>query len=88
MATKTRKDPASEGSKELFLTIQQAQRNAIRAKLLQCLEGEQISHVRNKVGDAIAELARQYTEEGTISHQGTYARIPANDSSPTRRTVA
>ncbi|KAF2144507.1 uncharacterized protein K452DRAFT_223047 [Aplosporella prunicola CBS 121167] len=64
MATKTRKDPTSEGSKELFLTIQQAQRNAIRAKLLQCLEGEQISHVRNKVGDAIAELARQYTEEG------------------------
>lgn len=64
IATRSRKDPATDVTKELFLTIPQPQRNAIRQKLLQCLEGEQSAQVRNKVGDAIAELARQYTEEG------------------------
>jgi hypothetical protein len=52
-------------SKELFLTIPQPQRNAIRAKLLQALSSETLPMVMNKVSDAIAEIARQYTEDGT-----------------------
>lgn len=70
IATRSRKDPVTEQTKELFLTLPQPQRNAIREKLLQCLEGEQNTQVRNKVGDAIAEIARQYTEEGTVPSLG------------------
>lgn len=38
------------------------QRNAIRSGLLKALEAEHINHVRNKIGDCVAEIARQYTE--------------------------
>lgn len=47
---------------ELFLSLGQDQRAAIRQKLLACFPDEQLPHVRNKIGDAIAELARQYTD--------------------------
>ncbi|KAK8243541.1 armadillo-type protein [Phyllosticta capitalensis] len=66
ISVRNRKDPATDQTKELFLTLPEPQRNAIRAKMLQCLEGEQSSAVRNKIGDAVAELARQYTEEGNV----------------------
>lgn len=36
----------------------------IRSGLLNCLSNETVPHVRNKVGDAIAEIARQYTDNG------------------------
>lgn len=36
----------------------------IRTHLLQCLSNETVPHVRNKVGDAIAEVARQYADAG------------------------
>ena len=39
------------------------QREAIRSGLLKALAAEQINHVRNKIGDAVAEIARQYTEQ-------------------------
>jgi hypothetical protein len=64
VSSKVRKDPGSELQKETFLTIPQPQRNAIREKLLQALTTEAMAVVRNKVSDAIAELARQYTEDG------------------------
>ncbi|EON65239.1 hypothetical protein W97_04476 [Coniosporium apollinis CBS 100218] len=64
IATRTRKDPASDRTKELFLTLPQPQRDAIRGKLLHCPESETAAHVRNKVCDAVAEIARQYTEDG------------------------
>ncbi|KAI9757641.1 MAG: hypothetical protein M4579_003366 [Chaenotheca gracillima] len=64
ISTKTRKDPASDESKELFLTLPQEEKVEIRAKLLECLGGESLPHVRNKVGDAVAEIARQYTDNG------------------------
>jgi hypothetical protein len=63
-STKTRKDPGSELAKETFLTIAQAQRNVIREKLLQAMTVETMAMVRNKVSDAVAEIARQYTEDG------------------------
>lgn len=58
-----RKPPGSDESKELFLTLQDAQKVAIRQKLLQCLQNEGLPHVRHKVGDAVAEIARQYTDD-------------------------
>ncbi|KAF2459467.1 armadillo-type protein [Lineolata rhizophorae] len=64
MATRSRKDPATDTSKELFLTLGAPQKAAIRAKLLQSMETETLPSVRNKCGDAIAEIARQYAEEG------------------------
>lgn len=64
IATRTRKDPATDQTKDLFLTLPQLERDAIRQKLLDCLTAEATPAVRNKTSDAIAEIARQYTEEG------------------------
>ena len=64
IATRTRKVPGTDESKELFLTLQEAEKIAIRQKLLQCLGSEILPHVRNKIGDAVAEIARQYSEDG------------------------
>jgi len=66
IATKTRKAPDANKASELFLSLQHPQKNVIREKLLRCLELESQHNVRNKVGDAVAEIARQYTEEGTM----------------------
>lgn len=38
----------------------------IRGKLLESLTSEGVAIVRNKVGDAVAEIANQYTEHGII----------------------
>lgn len=65
IASRGRKDPSSSQSVDLFLTLRQEEREAIRAKLLQCLGSETQPTVRNKIGDAVAELARQHTEEGS-----------------------
>lgn len=48
----------------MFSYLQAPQKNAIRGKLLECLPSEQDHSVRNKVGDAVAEIARQYAAEG------------------------
>ena len=65
--------PPSGQTADLFLTLNAPEREAIRAKLLQCLANETDNSVRTKVGDAVAELARQHTDEGTskrhISHK-------------------
>jgi hypothetical protein len=53
-----------ENSKELFWTLNDQTRNAIRAKLLEGLAREPNASVRNKIGDAIGEIARQYVESG------------------------
>jgi hypothetical protein len=65
MSTKTRKDPTTNESKELYMTLRQDQRVAIRQNLVACLASESIQQVRNKIGDAVAEIARQYTDNGT-----------------------
>ncbi|KAF2000467.1 importin subunit beta-3 [Amniculicola lignicola CBS 123094] len=54
---------ANGQTKDLFLTLPDAERDAIRAKLIQCLASETDSSVRAKIGDAVAELARQHTDE-------------------------
>ena len=65
MSTKTRKTPGTEESKELFMLLQQPQKVAIRQKLLECLQSENLPFVRHKIGDAVAEVARQYSDDGT-----------------------
>lgn len=47
---------------ELFLSIPQEQAYAIRQKLLEALGAETTSTVRNKIGDAVAEVAREYSD--------------------------
>lgn len=41
------------------------QRVAIREKLVTCLTTESVVDVQKKVGDAVAEVARQYSDNGT-----------------------
>lgn len=64
IATKTRKDPASGDAKEVFSSLPTEQRIAIREKLVACLTNESVTDVRKKIGDALAEVARQYTDNG------------------------
>lgn len=39
---------------------------AIRQKLLESLGNESLAHVRNKIGDAVAEIAGQYADNGIV----------------------
>ena len=66
MSTKQRKSPGTgaEESKELFMLLQAPQKLAIRQKLLECLQSENLSVVRHKIDDAVAEVARQYSDNG------------------------
>ncbi|PLB36379.1 nuclear import receptor PSE1 [Aspergillus candidus] len=64
IATKTRKDPVTNEAKELFSTLTGEQRLVIRQKLVTCLTTESVADVRRKVGDSVAEIARQYTDNG------------------------
>lgn len=67
IATKMRKLPGTDESKELFSTLQEAEKVEIRKKLVECLQQETVPHVRNKIGDAVAEVARQYSDDGLSS---------------------
>ncbi|KAI9375413.1 armadillo-type protein [Aspergillus egyptiacus] len=64
ISTKTRKDPVTNEAKELFSTLNGEQRLIIRQKLVTCLTNESANEVRRKIGDAVAEIARQYTDNG------------------------
>jgi Trp operon repressor len=66
IASKTRKTDTGN-SLELFLTISQDQAYAIRQKLLEALGNEKEKTVRNKIGDAVAEIAREYSDNGMES---------------------
>ncbi|KAI9666712.1 MAG: hypothetical protein M1821_004648 [Bathelium mastoideum] len=70
MAMKTRKDPATNETRELFTTLQADARHATQTKLLQALSSEADGNVRNKIGDAVAEIARQYTDDGRLLMAG------------------
>jgi len=69
IATKTRKNPTTDASVDLFTSLAVPQKNAIRAKVLECLSNETEVSVRHKIGDAVAELARQYAAEGVLPEQ-------------------
>lgn len=49
----------------MFLSLSQDQAAVIRQKLLESLGGDFQRAVRNKISDAVAEVARQYTENST-----------------------
>lgn len=89
VASRARKDPHSDATKDTYWTLSEPQRIAIREKLLQALGAETTLNVRNKVSDAIAEVARQHAEEGAeLEH--SYASLVWNetDRSTIRTRVA
>lgn len=51
---------------EMFLSLSKEQAVVIRQKLLETLNIEREKPVRNKISDAVAELARQYTENSEL----------------------
>ncbi|KAF5682658.1 importin subunit beta-3 [Fusarium denticulatum] len=65
IASKTRKNEAGETT-DLFISLTKDQAAVIRQKILETLAAESERLVRNKISDAVAELARQYTENGDI----------------------
>ncbi|KAL9103953.1 MAG: hypothetical protein Q9163_001059 [Psora crenata] len=93
MAAKSRKISGSEESKELFWALPQQQKLAIRQKLLECLHSDAFAHGNNKVGDAatspqvihkvedaVAEIARQYTENDELWPELLQALFHASQS--------
>ncbi|KAK5125268.1 hypothetical protein LTR85_000944 [Meristemomyces frigidus] len=63
ISTRTSKDATSGEQKETFLQLSYPQRTEIRSKLLLSHADEPRTPVRNKIADAVAEIARQYTDE-------------------------
>lgn len=66
IASKTRKAD-SGATVDMFLSLAADHAIAIRQKLLQSLAVESDKNVRNKVSHAVAEVARQYTENSQCS---------------------
>jgi hypothetical protein len=75
IAARSTKIPNTNESKELFFALSQDQRVAIRQRLLQSLSSESLAHVRNKIGDAVAEIAGQYADNGMFGGLGCAAEI-------------
>ncbi|KAI5361577.1 putative importin-beta domain, armadillo-like helical, TOG domain, importin beta family [Septoria linicola] len=63
IATRTTKETTSGENKEIFLQLNATSKVEIRTKLLQSYGAELNKTVRHKVADAVAEIARQYTDE-------------------------
>lgn len=61
IASKSRKLP-NDQTVETFLSLPPQQGHAIRQQLLEALGSETSSPVRNKIGDAVAEIAREYSD--------------------------
>ncbi|KAK0713787.1 armadillo-type protein [Lasiosphaeria miniovina] len=61
IASKTRKTASSENT-DMFFSLGKEQAEAIRIKLLETLGTESDRAVRNKISDAVAEIARQYSD--------------------------
>lgn len=62
VASKSRKTPTD--TLDTFISLSNDQAVVIRQKLLETLTSESDRKVRNKISDAVAEIARQYTENG------------------------
>ncbi|KAK6953396.1 hypothetical protein Daesc_005700 [Daldinia eschscholtzii] len=61
IASKTRKNDKGDTS-EVFISLPAEQASVIRQKLLEALANERDRLVRNKISDAVADVARQYSE--------------------------
>lgn len=66
IASKTRK-VESGNAVDIFYSLSAEQAHAIRQKLLETLGAESDKLVRNKISYAVAEIARQYTDNGQKS---------------------
>src|SRR3954452_16256892 len=64
IASKTVKKP---DPKDLFISLTPEQKTFIRDLLIQCFAEESVDTVRHKIGDAVADIARQFYEYGTSS---------------------
>lgn len=65
IAAKTQtKEGNAQGPQELFLTLSPGVKLYIRGLLLECFAEEPERSARNKVGDAVAEVARQLSDAG------------------------
>lgn len=74
MASKNRKLQNGE-STETFLSLPQEQGYVIRQKLIEALGTEATNTVRNKIGDAVAEIARQYSDGSTYSWDRSFVNM-------------
>ncbi|KAK5625482.1 hypothetical protein RRF57_001198 [Xylaria bambusicola] len=61
IASKTRKTDKGDNA-EIFISLPPEQAQVIRQKVLEALANESDRLVRNKIGDAVADVARQYSE--------------------------
>ncbi|PSR77228.1 armadillo-type protein [Coniella lustricola] len=61
IASKTRKNEQGQVV-EMFVSLGKEHAVVIRQKLLECLVSEADKSVRNKISDAVAEVARQYSD--------------------------
>jgi hypothetical protein len=50
----------------MFISLGKDQAAVIRQRLLESLGAESDRAVRNKISDAVAEIARQYSESSTV----------------------
>lgn len=66
IASKSRKNEKGENV-DIFVSLPKDQAAVIRQKLLEILTTEAERGVRNKISDAVAEVARQYTESGELA---------------------
>lgn len=55
----------------MFLQLDHSAKEQVRSKLLECYAREQSKPVRHKIADAVAEVARQYTDEQILTPDGT-----------------
>jgi hypothetical protein len=53
---------------DLFISLDKEHGRVIRGKLVETLLAETDKTVRNKISDAVAELARQYYDNSALSH--------------------
>ncbi|KAK4960383.1 importin subunit beta-3 [Elasticomyces elasticus] len=77
IATRTSKSAATGEQTETFLQLSAEQRNEVRDRLLQAYAGEAKAHVRNKIADAVAEVARQFVEENVMGVDGSRDTWPS-----------
>jgi len=68
LSTRTIKDTAgTSGSKELFLHLNPQTQTEIRTRLLEAYVRESVKNIQHKIADAVAELARQYTDNEVLA---------------------
>ncbi|KAL9057872.1 MAG: hypothetical protein Q9162_002102 [Coniocarpon cinnabarinum] len=76
MSNKNKKIKTEDGEDvtiDLYRTLSQRTKDFTRSKLLECLQQEQINTVRDKIGDAVAEIARHGLSRSTDPGQRSAA---------------